>query len=247
MVEDNEMPQQPVDLRRKSDDRSPPPEPPAKAARSEDPAGPSLQAEPPFKAAWVEEPQELSDLFLHSSRGSYSVVKQPQVQQLVGSDALLDHAIDSAHECLLAAELDLHGCVPWTAKESFLVVPGPWRHSRCFYYDPKDDECFSVSSDDILTPDDIAKHWAAVNQADREEVASFTAHEVFSLERKTPEVDNVVDGVWVRRWKNKEKGIIRSRCCGRGFLDRQKTTIWPPQQHSIQAVPQAALLSCHAA
>ena len=102
------MPQQPADLRRKSDDRSPPPEPPAKAARSEDPASSSLQAEPPFKVAWVEEPQELSDLFLHSSRGSYSVVKQPQVQKLVGSDALLDHAIDNAHECLLAAELDLH-------------------------------------------------------------------------------------------------------------------------------------------
>ena len=62
-----------------------------------------------------------------------------------------------------------------------LVVPGPWRQSSCFYYDPKDDECFSVSSDDILGPEDIARHWPAVNAADREEVASFTARGVFAL------------------------------------------------------------------
>ena len=57
----------------------------------------------------------------------------------------------------------------------------------------------------------------------------------------TPAVDNVVDGVWVRRRKDRKKGIIRSRCCGRGFLDRQKTCI---DRHSSTASRLSHKLLC---
>ena len=80
-----------------------------------------------------------------------------------------------------------------------------------------------------------------MNRGGREEVASFTAHYVFALEEMSAKVNDVVDGVWVRRWKDKAKGIIRSRCCGRGFLDRQKTTI---DRHSSTASRLSHKLLC---
>ena len=96
-----------------------------------------------------------------------------------------------------------------------------------------DDRCFSVSSDELLTPEDIINHWPAVDQADRDEVASFVKHDIFKLDaRNRAEVDNIVDGVWVRKWKDRRQGIVKSRCCSRGFLDKQKLTV---DRHSSTA------------
>ena len=46
---------------------------------------------------------------------------------------------------------------------------------------------------------------------------------------------NLIDAVWVRRWKYDPKlgrKVIKSRLCGRGFLDKQKFDI---QRHSSTA------------
>ncbi len=143
---------------------------------------------------------------------------------------LLDHAIADAELVLLNYRLDEAGTLPWTPSESFLVIPGPFRNSRCFYYDFKDDECFSVSSDDILTQQDLIDYWYLVDEADRKEIASFVEHTVFKLSlRYGSNVTNVIDAIWVRRWKG---GQIKCRLCGRGYLDRQKTFI---DRHSSTA------------
>ena len=92
---------------------------------------------------------------------------------------------------------------------------------------------FPVSSDDILTPEEIVNNWPLVDKADRGDIASLVKHDVFNLDaRQNPEANNVVDGVWVRRWKDRAKGVVRSRCCGRGFLDKQKENI---DRHSSTA------------
>ena len=67
------------------------------------------------------------------------------------NDFDLYHAIDDAYEVLHAYSLDQAGQCAWKQSQACLVIPGPFRSDRCFYYDFKDDECFSVSSDDILT------------------------------------------------------------------------------------------------
>ena len=77
---------------------------------------------------------------------------------LVDSGALPNRAIGTACECLHGANADRPDGISRMAVENMLGVPGPWRQSSCFYYDPKDAECFSASSDDILGPEDIAKH-----------------------------------------------------------------------------------------
>ena len=74
-------------------------------------------------------------------------------------------------------------------------------------------------------------NWEKVNQADSEEAASFITHGVFALDLRA-NADNVVDRTWVRRWKDRAAGVIRSRCCGRGFLDRQEQDI---DRHSSTA------------
>ena len=53
-----------------------------------------------------------------------------------------------------------------------------------------------MSSDDILSPEDIVRNWPLVDKADRDDIASFVKHEVFSLDaRQNPEANNVVGGV----------------------------------------------------
>lgn len=114
-----------------------------------------------------------------------------------------------------------------------ICLRGPFRESSCFYYNFRDDECFSVSSDDILTPDEIKKYWPLVDKADREEIQSFVTHAVFKLcLRSGSRVDNIVDAIWIRRWKNHARMQIKCRLCGRGYLDKQKQSI---DRHSSTA------------
>jgi hypothetical protein len=143
----------------------------------------------------------------------------------------LMHAIHDAELLLYQANLEESSTLPWTVEESFFVIPGPWRHSRCFYYDPVDDECFSVSSDDILTPQDVIENFSAVEKGDRKEIESFVQHQIYKLAPRSKS-DNTVDGVWVRKWADRKNKIVKSRCCSRGFLDRQKDTI---DRHSSTA------------
>ena len=146
----------------------------------------------------------------------------------LGDDHFHD-AVDDAQ--YLAQVAESSGDLPWTKDESYFVIPGPLRESRYFLYDFTEDRCYSVSSDELLTADDIIKHWPAVEAADRDEVASFIKHDVFETDLRS-NANNVVDGAWVRKWKDRLKGIVKSRCCGRGYLDKQKSVI---DRHSSTA------------
>ena len=87
-----------------------------------------------------------------------------------------------------------------------------------------------------LSEDDIYTYWNLVEAADRAELQAFVNFNVFEAKNiKDIEVNpNIVDGVWVRRWKKGPKTdmsvefngthwFVKSRLCGSGFLDRQNT------------------------
>eukprot|EP00959_Pyramimonas_sp_CCMP1952_P158602 3317507-Pyramimonas_sp.AAC.1 len=76
----------------------------------------------------------------------------------------------------------------------------------CFYYDIKEDQCFSVSSDDLLTPQEVIDNWDAVEIGDYEEAVSLYSHDVFEIDLSA-NATNVVDGIWVRKWKSRQKRI----------------------------------------
>ena len=70
-----------------------------------------------------------------------------------------------------------------------------------------------------------------VNTADRKEIASFVSHDVFKLD-VAKNATNTVDAVWVRKWADRSKRLVKSRCCSRGFLDAQKLSV---DKHSSTA------------
>ena len=78
---------------------------------------------------------------------------------------------------------------------------------------------------------DIIAHWPAVKQADMDGVASFIQHQIFELVLRS-QATNMVDGFSVKIWKNRSKGLVKSRCCGRGSLDKQQTVV---DKHSSTA------------
>ena len=150
------------------------------------------------------------------------------------------HAIADAEQVLHFSQQAERGELPWTEEEAFAVLRGPVSRPMCFFYDIRDDQCFSVSSDDNLTPQEVIDNWDVVEAGDYEEAVSLYSHDVFELD-KSVNATNVVDGIWVRKWKNREKRIVKSRCCGRGFLDRQKTTV---SRHSSTASRLSHRLLC---
>ena len=130
----------------------------------------------------------------------------------------MQHAIADAQRVLLAAECT---GLPWTAKEALVCIEGPFTSGSCFYYDLFGDRCFSVTQEDLLTEADVANFFPQVEEADQKEVASFVHFEVFQLDRADNSF-NTVDAVWVRKWVSRSPPLVKSRCCGRGFLDIQK-------------------------
>ena len=90
-----------------------------------------------------------------------------------------------------------------------------------FYYDFRGDFCFSVTQEDYLTEEDIVKYFPYVEEADKKEVKSFVDFKIFQLDTSR-NATNVVDAVWVRKWISRNPPQVKSRCCGRGFLDSQK-------------------------
>ena len=61
-----------------------------------------------------------------------------------------------------------------------------------------------MSSDDMLSNADLAKYWPLVEKADREELRNFAKHDVFAVRPYDRDVvTNVIDMIWVRRWKRK--------------------------------------------
>ena len=91
-----------------------------------------------------------------------------------------------------------------------------------------------MQSDNELSESDIINYWPVVEKADKAELDAFIQHKVFSCKHYTDmESGNVMDATWVRRWKLSDgQWIVKSRLCGRGFLDSQKSVI---QRHSSTA------------
>ena len=93
---------------------------------------------------------------------------------------------------------------------------------------------------------EIAQNWKVVETADKKDLQAFVTHKVFgvaAVKHRKEQCDssgkpyNEVDGTWIRKWKlTREKGkdvwIIKSRLCGRSFLDKQK---WDVQKSSTTA------------
>ena len=97
----------------------------------------------------------------------------------------LEHAISEAGDILHAEARELAGDLPWSRSQADFVISGPFQFSRCFYYSFTGDECYSVSSDDNMTEEQIAQFWPLVEIADREEAESFIEHDVFELDFQT--------------------------------------------------------------
>ena len=96
-----------------------------------------------------------------------------------------------------------------------------------FWYSFSEQQCFSVSPDDLLTEEDIYHHWDLVEASDSEEIQWFLTHGVFKHRYWTEIVQqNIIDATWVRKRKLKDgTWIVKSRLCARGFLDKQKFDI----------------------
>ena len=93
----------------------------------------------------------------------------------------------------------------WTRSDSSVVIYGNVTKPMNFWYSYSENKCFSVSSDDLLSPQDVHTHWKLVEEADKEEIKSFIHHKVFAHRYKS-EVGkaNVLDATWVRKWKLKD-------------------------------------------
>ena len=91
-----------------------------------------------------------------------------------------------------------------------------------------------MQSDNTLTAQDLIDHWPLVDKADRAELDAFVEHGVFAAAHHSSITNgNIMDAVWVRKWKQTgDQWIVKSRLCGRGFLDSQKSMI---QRHSSTA------------
>ena len=89
--------------------------------------------------------------------------------------------------------------------------------------------------------EDIRRHWPLVDAADRKEVTSYCQNRVFELDANDATATNQVDGVWVRKWSDRARLIIKSRCCSRGFLDRQRGQL---NRHSSTASRLSHRLAC---
>lgn len=85
-------------------------------------------------------------------------------------------------------------------------------------------EILRVDSDTgLLTEAEMVKYAQLVYNADHKELNSFTDHKVFTARRREPG-DNVVDCIWIRKWKIYGKEV-KSRMCARGCFDKQKNLI----------------------
>ena len=167
---------------------------------------------------------------------------------------------DIQHEAyaLLSCESDLLSCqvgiefselpVFWHKYDAHFVIAGDFKLSTCFYFSLVTFECFSVSSDDTLTIDDMRRYWHLVEAADCSELANFVSHGVFAARTYSSSLhSNIIDMTWVRKWKKstdksgKDVWTIKSRLCGRGFLDRQKSEV---SKHSSTASRLSHRLLC---
>lgn len=120
--------------------------------------------------------------------------------------------------------------LPWTRNGSMFVFPGGWKGPTCFWVDLNSGECFKTDAmHDILTDQELCDNWQDVEEADTKGLQSFVDEGVFRLQHYSECEATAIDCTWVRKWKkmvcDKTKRayrIVKSRLCGRGFLDPQR-------------------------
>ena len=90
----------------------------------------------------------------------------------------------------------------WTSEHAHWIIPGPFKECRNFHFDLITGEAIFAQSDDVLTEEDIIAHWPLVEAADRTESRSFIDNACFkAVHHNNMESSNIIDAVWVRRWK----------------------------------------------
>ena len=67
----------------------------------------------------------------------------------------LAHAVWGAEYILNCSSRESCGELPWNEKVADFCIPYGARSSGCFWYDVIDDRCFSVTSDELLTPEEF--------------------------------------------------------------------------------------------
>ena len=103
-----------------------------------------------------------------------------------------------------------------------------------YWVDLVDGSIFRVDdSTATLSEEEALKYPDLVEEADRKEVEQFVHYRVFQIEIKKSlgKGANIVDCIWIRKWKVQFK-IIKSRICSRGCFGKQKNTI---ERHSSTA------------
>jgi len=130
-----------------------------------------------------------------------------------------------------------------------ICIPGPWHTRVDFFYDIVEQKCFRVDKEtDVLTAKDVSEFWPEVEKADLKEMKSFVEHKVFRPLLKMNCYDQVMDAIWVRRWKwdpNTQVWIVKSRMCLRGYLGPQKLHI-PTRATTASRLSQRMILSLSA-
>jgi hypothetical protein len=59
----------------------------------------------------------------------------------------------------------------WSAKDSEVIIPGPWKSPTCFWKSVTTGEIYRVDeATDILSPAELLQHEQEVIKADRDEV-----------------------------------------------------------------------------
>eukprot|EP00959_Pyramimonas_sp_CCMP1952_P403978 8464950-Pyramimonas_sp.AAC.1 len=135
--------------------------------------------------------------------------------------------IDSTHHHA-AAE-------PWQVSESCCLIKtnDTSSPSRCFYVDLLEHgmvDIYASQGEMLIQESELCNLWPQIEQADFKAIENYVKHECFKPKLKSEcNNENFIDATWVRRWVWKEKRVMRSRFCGRGFLDNQK---WAVGGHS---------------
>ena len=107
-------------------------------------------------------------------------------------------------------------------------------HNIEYYVDLVDGTVFRVDDETgMLTDDDMKKYAHLVEAADHAELEQFITFNVFRAKARSEmkKGENVVDCIWLRRWKVFGK-IVKCRMCARGCFDKQKNFI---EKHSSTA------------
>ena len=105
----------------------------------------------------------------------------------------LAHVLRDVEYILNCSSREDEGFLAWDARQAEFTIPFGARESFCFWYDLIEDRCYSVSSDELPTPD-VAENCQAVEEADRKEVMSFATNDSFKLAQRDSRAYNRVDG-----------------------------------------------------